>query len=182
MASFLNPAEAINLLPLKEGMTVADFGCGNGYFTLEMAKRLRPNGRVIALDIWKPSLEALAFRSKLEGLNSLIETRWANLEMPKGSGLDNNSCDLVFIANILFEVEKKETLVEEAKRILKPEGFLVLIEWEPDKLPNKNFLFPIAKQEALELLEKFGFQIERELALSITHYGFLTKLTTKLSS
>ncbi|NCO25110.1 methyltransferase domain-containing protein, partial [Candidatus Parcubacteria bacterium] len=72
MASFLNPAEVINLLPLKEGMIVADFGCGNGYFTLEMAKRLRPAGRVLALDIWKPSLEALAFRSKLEGLNSLI--------------------------------------------------------------------------------------------------------------
>jgi len=179
MASFLNPAEAINLLPLKEGMTVADFGCGNGYFTLEMAKRLRPAGRVIALDIWKPSLEALAFRSKLEGLNSLIETRWANLEVPKGSGLNDNSCDLVFIANILFEVEKKEIIIEEAKRILKSEGFLVLIEWEPEKLPNKNFLFPIAKQEALELLEKFGFQIERELSLSITHYGFLTKLMNK---
>ena len=182
MASFLNPAEVINLLPLKEGMIVADFGCGNGYFTLEIAKRLRPAGRVLALDIWKPSLEALAFRSKLEGLNSLIETRWANLEMPKGSGLDDNSCDLVFIANILFEVEKKETIIEEAKRILKPEGFLVLIEWEPDKLPNKNLLFPITKQEALELLERFSFQIERELSLSITHYGLLTKLTTKLSS
>jgi len=179
MASFLNPAEVINLLPLKEEMTVADFGCGNGYFTLEMAKRLRPNGKVFALDIWKPSLEALTFRSKLDGLNSLIETRWANLEMPKGSGLDDNSCDLVFIANILFEVEKKEIIIEEAKRILKPEGSLVLIEWEPDKLPNKNFLFPIAKQEALELLEKFGFQIERELSLSITHYGFLTKLMNK---
>lgn len=179
MPSFLNPNEIINFLPLKEGMVVADFGCGNGYFTLEIAKKIKPSGKVWALDIWKPSLEALNFRAKLEGLNSFIETRWANLEIPKGSGLENNSCDLVFIANILFEVEKKETLFEEAKRILKPEGFLVLIEWEPEKLPNKNFLLPLSKQDSLELLEKFGFQIERELALGITHYGFLAKLTTK---
>lgn len=181
MNAFLNPNEVINLLPLKEGMIIADFGCGNGYFTLEIAKRLKPSGKVLALDIWKPSLEALNFRAKLEGLNTLIETHYANLEMPKGSGLENNSCDLVFIANILFEIEKKELIFEEAKRILKPEGFLVIIEWEPDKLPNKNFLFPITKQDTLALLEKFGFKVERELALSLTHYGFLAKLTTKLS-
>jgi len=40
MVSFLNPPDITNLLPLKEGMVIADFGCGNGYFTLEMAKML----------------------------------------------------------------------------------------------------------------------------------------------
>jgi len=179
MAPFLNPPDITNLLPLKEGMVIADFGCGNGYFTLEMAKRLKPSGKIIALDIWKPSLEALSFRARLEGLNNIIETKWANLEQEKGSGLTNDSCDLVFIANILFEIEKKNIIIAEAKRILKPEGFLVLIEWEPDKLPNKNFLFPISKQESLELLEKYGFQLERELSLGITHYGFLMKLINK---
>lgn len=176
MEPFLNPAEIVNLLPLKEGMVVADFGCGNGYFSLEIAKKLKPSGKVIALDIWKPSLEALSFRSKLEGVNSIIQTKWANLEIPKGSGLTNDSCDLVFITNILFEMENKEPIIEEAKRVLRPEGFLVLIEWNPDRLPNKNFLFPIPKQESSDLLEKFGFQIERELSLGLTHYGFLSKV------
>ena len=179
MAPFLNPPDIINLLPLKEGMLVADFGCGNGYFSLEIAKRLKPSGKVIALDIWKPSLEALSFRAKLEGLVNIIETKWANLEQEKGSGLANNSCDLVFIANILFEIEKKDIILNEAKRVLKSEGHLVLIEWEPEKLPNKNFLYPISKQESLERLEKLGFQIERELSLGITHYGFLMKLINK---
>jgi len=179
MAPFLNPPDIINLLPLKENMLVADFGCGNGYFSLEIAKRLKPSGKVIALDIWKPSLEALSFRAKLEGLTNIIETKWANLEQEKGSGLINDSCDLVFIANILFEIEKKDIILNEAKRVLKPEGYLVLIEWEPEKLPNKNFLYPISKQESLERLEKLGFQIERELALGITHYGFLMKLINK---
>ncbi len=179
MENFLNPTEVVKLLPLKEGMVVADFGCGNGYFSLEIAKKIKPTGKVIALDIWKPSLEALNFRAKLEGLNNIIETRWANLEQIKGSTLPDNSCDLVFIANILFEIEQKNVIIEEAKRILKPEGSLVVIEWEPEKLPNKNFLFPITKTETLELAEKLGFKLERELSLSVTHYGLLLKLINK---
>jgi ubiquinone/menaquinone biosynthesis C-methylase UbiE len=179
MAAFLNPEAIIKLLPLKEEMTVADFGCGSGYFSLALAKALRPRGRVIALDIWKPSLEALEFRSKLEGLFNIIETKWANLEEERGSGLPNDSCDLVLISNILFEIEKKDKIIEEAKRILKPEGFLVLIEWYPEKLPNREALFPINKDEALGLVEKYGFKLERELSLGITHYGFLLKLPEK---
>lgn len=179
MVAFLNPEAIVKLLPLKEEMTVADFGCGAGYFSLAIAKAIRPSGRVIALDIWKPSLEALEFRSKLEGLFNIIETKWANLEQEKGSGLPNDSCDLVLISNILFEIEKKDIIIEEAKRILKPEGFLVLIEWHPDKLPNREALFPIKREEALALVEKYGFKLERELSLGITHYGFLFKLPEK---
>lgn len=179
MASFLNPDEIVKTLPLKEGMTVADFGSGTGYFSLAMAKSLKPSGRVISLDIWKPSLEALEFRSKLEGLFNIIEPRWANLEDVRGSNLPNDSCDLVLISNILFEIERKENLIQEAKRVLKIEGYLVLIEWYPDKLPSQEKLLPLSREEAINLLEKFGFQVERELSLGLTHYGFLTKLVDK---
>jgi len=179
MASFLNPDEIVKTLPLKEGMIVADFGSGAGYFSLAIAKCLKPSGRVIALDIWKPSLEALEFRSKLEGLFNIIEPRWANLEDTRGSNLPNDSCDLVLISNILFEIEKKENLIQEAKRVLKLEGYLVLIEWYPDKLPSEKKLYPVSKEESVNLLEKSGFRVERELSLGLTHYGFLTKLVDK---
>ncbi len=177
--AFLNPEEIVKLLPLKEEMTVADFGCGAGYFSLAIAKAIKPRGRVIALDIWKPSLEALEFRAKLEGLFNIIETKWANLEQEKGSGLPNSSIDLVLISNILFEIEKKDIIITEAKRILKPEGYMVLIEWHPDKIPNREALFPIKREEALSLCEQNGFKLERELSLGITHYGFLFKLPEK---
>ncbi|MFA5360498.1 MAG: class I SAM-dependent methyltransferase [Candidatus Paceibacterota bacterium] len=176
MNSFLNPEEIVKTLPLREGMTIADFGSGSGYFSLAMAKAVKPSGKVISLDIWKPSLEALEFRAKTEGVFNIIETRWANLEEERGSNLPNNSCDLVLIANILFEIENKENLFLEAKRILKPEGYLALIEWYPDKLPVQQKLLPLNKEGALNLLEKSGFQLERELSLGVTHYGFLAKL------
>lgn len=176
MNSFLNPEEIVKTLPIKEGMVIADFGSGSGYFSLAMAKCVKPSGKVISLDIWKPSLEALEFRAKTEGIFNIIEPRWANLEEDRGSNLPNVSCDLVLIANILFEIENKETLFLEAKRVLKPEGYFVLIEWHPDKLPAQKQLFPLSKDESLNLIEKSGFQLERELSLGITHYGFLAKL------
>ncbi|MDD3487798.1 MAG: class I SAM-dependent methyltransferase [Candidatus Pacebacteria bacterium] len=176
MNTFFNPEEIIRTLPLKEGMVVADFGSGSGYFSLAMAKLVRPSGKVISLDIWKPSLEALEFRAKTEGLLPIIETRWANLEEERGSNLPNGSCDLVLIANVLFQVENKEKFLLEAKRVLKPESYLVVIEWNPDKLPAQKQLLPFSKEDALNLIEKSGFQLERELSLGITHYGFLAKL------
>ena len=176
MPSFINPQEIVKLLPLTNEMTIADFGCGSGYFSLALAKALKPSGRVIALDIWKPALETLEFRAKLEGLFNIIETKWANLEIPKGSGLPNNSCDLVFMSNILFQVKDKKVIIEEAKRVLKPGGYLVVIEWVPEKLPNREVLFPISKEDMLSLLEQQGFSLQRELPLGITHYGFLLKL------
>lgn len=173
---FLNPQEIVKLFPLKEGSVVADFGCGSGYFTLAMANLVKPSGKIIALDIWQPALDALSFRAKLEGLANVIQTKWANLEQERGSGLENQSCDLVLVANILFEIENKEVLIKEAKRILKNNGYLVIIEWQPDKLPSKEMLFPVSKEEAIAIVEKEGFTIERELSLGITHYGFLARI------
>lgn len=69
--AFLNPQEVVKLLPLKEGMVIADFGCGAGYFSLAIAKAVKPTGKVIALDIWQPSLDALNFRAKVEGLANI---------------------------------------------------------------------------------------------------------------
>lgn len=177
--NFLNPSKIAKLLPLKEGMKVADFGCGSGYFSLAIAKLIQPGGTVIALDIWKPSLDSLKFRAKTAGLSNTIKTQWANLEDEHGSHLPNDFCDLVLVSNILFEVEDKNTVIAEARRILKPEGLLVLLEWKADKLPSKEFLHPLRKDDALTLLEKYGFKLERELPLGVTHYGFLTKLINK---
>jgi ubiquinone/menaquinone biosynthesis C-methylase UbiE len=176
MNSFLNPEEIVKTLPIREGMIVADFGSGSGHFSLSIAKHVKPSGKVYSLDIWKPSLEALEFRAKIEGLLNIIEPRWANLEETRGSNLPNGSCDLVIISNILFEIENKENLFSEAKRVLKPEGSLILVEWYPDKLPSQKKLFPLNKEEDLNFIEKIGFQLERELPLGVTHYGFLAKL------
>src|SRR5689334_12584036 len=61
-------AEIVDASGAKAGMTIADVGAGTGLFTMLFAKRVAPDGRVIAVDISKNFLEAIAKRAAQEGL------------------------------------------------------------------------------------------------------------------
>ena len=126
---FFNPANVVNILGVSEGMRVADFGCGSGHFTILFGKKVGKDGRVSALDIQEQPLEAVREKAKVEGLSN-IETIRGNLEVMGGSSLPEGSQDMVFMANILFQNNKKGDVIKEGRRVLKDGGRLVLIEWK----------------------------------------------------
>ncbi len=110
---FLNPDKVIDQLNITHGMSVADFGCGHGYFSIPFARRVGNSGTVYACDVLPSALEAVETRANLENLSN-IKTVRTNLENPEGSKLDPESMDLVCLANILFQSNKKEEIVKEA--------------------------------------------------------------------
>ena len=124
----LHPASLIDALSITPGMSVADFGCGGGHFTFMLSKKVGEQGMVYAVDVQAPPLEMIRARAQSEGIKN-IQTIRANLEVPRGSTISDASQDIVLLANVLFQSPKKEAIIQEAKRILKPEGKLVLIEW-----------------------------------------------------
>lgn len=126
---FFNPGHIVDGLGVSEGMRVADFGCGSGHFTIIFAKKVGKDGRVVALDIQEPPLETVREKAKAEGFSN-IETIRGNLEVVGGSSLPEGSQDMVFMANILFQNDKKGDVVKEGKRVLKDNGRMVLIEWK----------------------------------------------------
>mgnify|MGYP001210649674 CR=1 FL=1 len=170
---FLNPEEIVNEFGLKNGMSVADFGCGHGYFAFPIAKRIQPDGQVIALDILESALDSIESRKKLEGLFNIV-TKRCDLERGNGSGLKEESQDLVLVTNLLFQVDNEENIIKEAKRILKPGGTLIIIDW----LENSN-VGPVGrrvpKEVAKNLAEKFGFSFEKEIKTGDYHYGLIFK-------
>lgn len=174
-ASFINPNEVVKNLPLHDGMVVADLGCGSGFFSLAMAQIVKPTGKIIAIDIWKPALDTLGLKAKLAGLFNIIETKQVNLENPKGTGLNKESVDLVLISNVLFQIDDKEMLFQEIWRILKYNGYLVLLEWHPEKLPNSHLLKPVGYEALLKILLDIGFKRDRDILFTATHYGLLLK-------
>lgn len=62
---------------LRPGMTALDVGCGMGFFSIAMARRVGPEGRVIAVDLQEPMLEVLARRAAKAGVGERLATRLA---------------------------------------------------------------------------------------------------------
>jgi len=157
-ASLLHPASLIDALNLKPGMIVADFGCGGGHFTFMIAKRVGEEGKVYAIDVQAVPLEMIKERAQAERITNVQVIR-ANLEIPGSSTISDATVDLVLIANVLFQSPKKEAIIQEAKRILKPNGLLILIEWRkgaggfgpPDELRmDENAIRTLVQQQGLQ--------------------------------
>lgn len=129
LKDFINPNKIVPRFGLKEGMHVADFGVGSGFFTVIMAKAVGEKGSVTALDVLEPALEIVRHKAELEGLENINFIR-ANLEAERGSKLEDNSQDFVLLANILFQSQQKDDIIKEALRVAKSGRNIVIIDWK----------------------------------------------------
>ncbi len=148
---FLRPTDIIQELRMKKyllpGMTGADFGCGGGYFTSLLANEVGPEGKIYALDVQEEVLkEAQEF---LKNLN-LKNVKFLRQDLEVSSGLEANSLDFVFVSQVLYQSEKPEKIIAEAQKVLKNNGYLILIEPQ-----EKNPLFFGQKIYSLEELTNF---------------------------
>ena len=169
----LRPELVLEQLEIRDNMQVADFGCGHGHFSIPLAKMI-PQGKIYALDVVKEALEVVNSQAELEGISN-IETVRCNLEILGSSRLADNSIDLALLRNILFQSQKKSAILKEAKRTLKQESQLVLIEWIPESslAPKKGWL--ISKEEAGQLVRAEGMILVKELSIDNQHYGLVFK-------
>ena len=119
--NFVDPARIIGQIDVTPGASVADFGCGSGYFSFEFAKVVGSEGKVYALDILPSALEAVASRAKILHLGNITPKR-VNLEREGGSGLGMTSVDWVVLKDMLFQNEHKGVILKEVSRVLKPGG------------------------------------------------------------
>ncbi len=67
------PDQVMDALHVAEGTTVADIGAGGGWFTMRLARRVRPNGKVYAVDVQRLMIEAISRRIEREGLTDIVE-------------------------------------------------------------------------------------------------------------
>lgn len=168
---FMNPESVAASFGISPGMKIADFGSGTGYFAVLMAKITGPNGLVTALDVLNSALESVRAGALTRGLKN-VETKHVNLEVQNGSGLADNSQDLVLIKNILFQSEKKGEIIKEAQRVVKNGGEVIIIDWKkgvgglgpPD---NLRFGSSIVQEQA----SKAGLKFISNLDPDGFHFG-----------
>lgn len=173
---FLDPQSVIDHFKIGEGMKVADFGSGHGHWSVPVARRVGPYGRVYAVDVISDSLQHLRSEAEGEGL-SHIHFIQGNLENERGSMLSDQSMDRVLLINTLFGVDDKLAVMKEAARVLRPKGYLALIDWKDSFNnigPHQDHVLPLS--EALDTAFQSGFDIQSEFDAGDMHYGFLFKL------
>ena len=174
-APFAHPRRNVAALGIEPGMLVADFGSGSGAYVLAIADRLEGLGHIYAIDIQRDLLRRISNEATKLGHKN-VEVIWADLEAPRASKLANGTLDLVLASNILFQVPDKKALLSEARRILKAKGRLVIVDWsESFKGMGPTEEDVIAKDAALELARKEGFELVKEFPAGAHHYGLILR-------
>jgi SAM-dependent methyltransferase len=112
---------------VKPGMTVLEPGPGMGFFTLELARLVAPNGRVVAVDIQPRMLKTLKRRAAKAGLLDRLEARLASADTMGIADLAG-SVDFTLAFAVVHEMPTAARFFAEAAEASKPGASLLLSE------------------------------------------------------
>ncbi|EKE19867.1 MAG: hypothetical protein ACD_8C00094G0011 [uncultured bacterium] len=170
---FLDPEKIIELAGIEKGSVVVDFGCGPGYFSIPLAQAVGEDGKVFSLDILPQALEAVEGKAKNLGIVN-ITTKRANLEKKGGSKLESMSASWVVMKDILFQNSDKNVIIEEAHRILKDGGKILIVEWnKKESLIGPAAEIRIAKSDLERILSDQKFVTDRDIDAGDFHYAVI---------
>ena len=149
----------LEALQIKPGQTICDLGCGNGFYTLELARRVGPEGIVYAVDIQPQMLRLLVARARQEKLFNIKPVLGTFID-PR---LPNGKVDLVFCVDVYHEFSHPEKMLKCIRESLSEGGQVVLAEFrgEDASVPIKP-LHKMTKAQVKKELEPNGFVLERE--------------------
>ncbi|HUU99846.1 MAG TPA: class I SAM-dependent methyltransferase [Bacteroidales bacterium] len=107
-----------------KGMSVLDLGCGPGYFTIELAKLVGEEGRVIAADLQQGMLDKVAGKIRGTDLEQRVEIHKCQDDL---IGI-SQKVDFVLAFWMVHEVADQDKLFRELKSVLKPDGKIYITE------------------------------------------------------
>lgn len=169
---FIKPENIIAHLGLKPGDTVADFGCGSGFYTLAVSKVVGNKGTVYAVDVQESKLTATKSASIQQGFHN-VEAIKADLEKPL-TEVDHGTCDVVIIASILHEVRNREAILKNAYALLKTGGHLLAVDWKAEPSPfGPSIEKRIADKNLTGLVERIGLKVVKEIPADSYHYALV---------
>ncbi len=155
-------------LRLESRMVAADFGCGSGEWVIPLAEALE-NGKVYAIDLLEEPLSALRGKARVKNLQN-IEIVKSDVEKTI-SRLLAKSLDLVLVTNLLFQIEKRKEVFDEAKRVLKSGGKLLVVDWNESAQIGPAQKIPA--KDLKELAQNSGFSLESEFEAGNFHIGLV---------
>jgi predicted methyltransferase len=166
--AYQRPDEVVAALRLPPDATVADLGCGPGYFTTRLARAV-PQGIVYAVDVEPAQLDRLNERTREQGLENVVPVL-APVDDPR---LPSGRIDLLFVCDTYHHFGDRPRYLGKLRKCLRPGGRLVVIDYFKRKLPvGPPPEHKMEREEELAEIEAAGFRLVEEPTF-LEHQYFL---------
>jgi len=173
--NFSDPKKNIAQFGLQLGEVVADFGVGSGAYVLSALEYIGTSGKIYAIDVQRNLLSKVKNMAREKGLSN-VEVLWGDIDELHGTKLSDESVSSVIMSNILFQLENKKGAVNEAFRVLKKDGKVLLVDWSKSYEglgPHKDAI--VSSVDARTMFEKAGFVYVEDINTGDYHYGMIFK-------
>jgi len=162
-----DPEKILSEIGLEPDMTFIDVGSSAGYFAIPAARMVGPKGKVIAFDIDDGAIMRLRQQAADEGLNQIT----AEIGSAEETVACEGCADFVFFGINLHDFADPAQVIRNAKRMLRPSGLLIDLDWKPEPMPlgpslKKRFSIDKARQ----LIQSEGFNIKSVAEAGPYHY------------
>ncbi|MBT3227495.1 MAG: methyltransferase domain-containing protein [Candidatus Marinimicrobia bacterium] len=149
----LKPDIMLQKLGIPPGSTILDLGCGNGFFTFPAAVAMG-SGMVIAADMSEPMLSLLRQRNTPDNIQ-ILQVEEVKMD------IEDDSVDAAVLIALYHEFKTPLDNLTEIKRVLKTEGKLLILDWDPlsEKERGPAKAHRVEKKQAMNDLKAAGFSV-----------------------
>jgi ubiquinone/menaquinone biosynthesis C-methylase UbiE len=156
--AYQKPHEVMEALAVKDGEVIADIGAGSGYFTLRLAKHVGASGRVYAVDISPDMIRHLDTRVRDAGLTNV-----STILAPPNDPQLPQPVDRFLIVDVWHHIEDQPGYLAKMKKLLKPGGRVVMIDFHKRELPvGPPLAMKIAREDLIKQMTANGFRVAAE--------------------
>lgn len=151
------PERVLDALGIRPGMVIADVGAGDGYFSFKLAERVGPAGKIYATDIEERQLGILKDKVQREGIKNIVTI----LGSEEDPALPAGEIDMVFLCHvfhIIIRYQDPLAFLNHVMSALKPEGMLVLVQWDAEKIGYDQWDYRSARG-LLNVIDKSCFSL-----------------------
>ena len=159
------PNRVLNKIGVQAGETIADVGCGIGYFSLRLAKKVGTSGMVYASDIDHGALEFLEEKVDRQNITNLkiIHGKVDDPLLPE-AGIDK-----VLIVNTIHLIDRPSEYLSNLGSCLTPDGCIIIVQWDAHKMDSEAPNWSAedrekyTQQTTLRIIYDAGYEVEQIL-------------------
>jgi predicted methyltransferase len=157
--AYQKPHEVLTALALKPGEVIADIGAGSGYFTFRLSHFVGEKGKIYAVDVSPDMILYINRRIRELKVNNVISI----LADPDDPLLPDRSVNRFFFSDSWHHIENQTKYLSLMKRMLKPGGEVVMIDFQKKELPvGPPLEMRIAREDLIKQMEHNGFRLVKE--------------------